>query len=287
MAIPKEFSFSSEDDFNQRFVIPLLQRLGFTMTVNYHGTREFGRDLIFAEFDRFGHVRYHALQAKYVPSISVNDALDLVTDCKLAFTNKFTHPQTGNEEFISTFYAVNGGSIAEGAVATYFASLVPSYGGNVRLLAGKDLVVLDRWASANRSEMISASISGMQFEIRHGKRLAQSILIALTRWLDTSIDEKERIYSADRLRLLALKGYLQQPLIPTVLPTQLIHNLWETGGLINWTADSMDGPISVQGFKEGRLTFIGEMVPRFVQQCEQLEPLLISSLASLGSIIPL
>ena len=140
MAIPKELNYRNEDDFTQRLLVPLLQRLGFSMTVNYHGSREFGRDLIFAEFDRFGHVRYHALQAKFIDSISVNTVRDLIADAELSFINPFRHPQTGTQEHINTFYAVNGGSIAEGAVTTYFAALTPRYGSNVRLLAGKDVI---------------------------------------------------------------------------------------------------------------------------------------------------
>jgi hypothetical protein len=56
MAIPKEFNFVNEDDFIQRFVIPLLHRLGFSVVANYHRTHgELGKDLVFAEIDRFGH----------------------------------------------------------------------------------------------------------------------------------------------------------------------------------------------------------------------------------------
>ena len=70
MAIPQELqAFSSEDDFVQRFLIPLLARLGLTVLVNYHGKREAGMDLIVGEIDRFNHVRYHGIQAKYVASV--------------------------------------------------------------------------------------------------------------------------------------------------------------------------------------------------------------------------
>ena len=91
MPIPPEFNYVNEDEFTQRFLIPLLQRLGFSLVVNYHGHAEFGKDLIFAEIDRFGHVRYHGLQAKYKPSISLNEVEGLITDCRQAFSNPFTH----------------------------------------------------------------------------------------------------------------------------------------------------------------------------------------------------
>ncbi len=56
MAIPPDFNYANEDSFIQGFLIPLLQKLGFLLVVNYHGTAEFGKDLIIAEVDRFGHV---------------------------------------------------------------------------------------------------------------------------------------------------------------------------------------------------------------------------------------
>ena len=64
MAIPTEFDYANEDDFNQRYVIPLIHKLGYSVVANYHGSTEFGKDLIFAEIDRFGHVCFHAVQTK-------------------------------------------------------------------------------------------------------------------------------------------------------------------------------------------------------------------------------
>ena len=56
MAFPAEFQFANEDDFVQRFVIPLLQRPGFSVIANYHRSHgELGKNLVFAEIDRFGH----------------------------------------------------------------------------------------------------------------------------------------------------------------------------------------------------------------------------------------
>lgn len=57
MAICPEFAVyekevgSKEDILVQKFLIPLLTRLGFIAIVNYHGRREFGRDIIFGEID--------------------------------------------------------------------------------------------------------------------------------------------------------------------------------------------------------------------------------------------
>ncbi len=207
MSIPPEFKYANEDEFTRNFLIPLLQRLGFSLVVNYHGQLEFGKDLIFAELDRFGHIRYHGLQAKYESSISLNGIEDVIRDCKQAFSNTFTHPQTGAVERISSFYAVNAGSISQEAKQHYFNSLVASYGGNVRLLEGKDLLTLDRWVSIGRSDSAKATINGLLNEINFN-----GIVVSL--WatkLQQSSDGANNSLPLVPLRTMASSAYLMQP----------------------------------------------------------------------------
>lgn len=215
MAIPPEFNFVNEDEFTQKFLIPLLQRLGFSLVVNYHGHSEFGKDLIFAELDRFGHIRYHGLQAKYESSISLNEVEDLIRDCKQAFSNPFTHPQTGTVERISSFYAINGGSIGPEAIQHYFNSLLPFYGGNTRLLQAKDLLTLDRWASLNRTENVIAVINGLLIEVNYN-----NLIIPL--WvarLQQDIEGAKVYLPIERFRTNASSAYLMQPILQNFLET--------------------------------------------------------------------
>ena len=93
--LPSSFHYENEADFIRRLIVPVLQRLGFDAVTNYHGTREYGKDLVFGETDRFGHHIYHGLQAKYVPSISQKEAFSLIDDAKQAFTMTFQHPRAG------------------------------------------------------------------------------------------------------------------------------------------------------------------------------------------------
>jgi hypothetical protein len=144
MAIPKEFTFASEEDFVQRFLIPLLHRLGFSVVANYHRTQgELGKDLVFAEIDRFGHIRYRGLQAKYIESIGLSAVETLIQDCRQAFANPFTRPHTHTAERIQTFYAVNGGSISEDARQHFFGSVGQPLATCARVLDGKALLALD------------------------------------------------------------------------------------------------------------------------------------------------
>lgn len=233
MAIPPDFNYANEDSFIQGFLIPLLQKLGFSLVVNYHGTAEFGKDLIFAEVDRFGHVRYHGLQAKFVPSISLNAVEDLIRDCKQAFENPFTHPQTGTIEKISSFYAVTGGSIGLEASSHYFNSLLKLYGANARLLQAKDLSALDRWASASHRDKITDLLAGLIVELDYNERYVLPVLIiSLQKLL-----EESGTWSLWRLRADAMSSYLRQPFMPTILNVDNMLNYWHLALLCNKEAD--------------------------------------------------
>lgn len=114
MALSTELqTYANEDDFVQRFLLPLLSRLGLGVAINYHGKREAGMDIIIGEVDRFGHVRYHGLQAKFQGRIGKSDSHGLVQDASEAFAAEFRQPQTGATHRISTFYAVNAGTIIQ------------------------------------------------------------------------------------------------------------------------------------------------------------------------------
>jgi hypothetical protein len=61
--------FQSEDDFRDRFIRPLLNRLGFLRVTSLHGAQEFGKDFVFSEVNQFGLYRHYAAQAKHEGTI--------------------------------------------------------------------------------------------------------------------------------------------------------------------------------------------------------------------------
>ena len=85
MTIPVQFVYKGDDkefQFRDKFVMPLLVRLGFGVVLNYHGCREFGRDVIFGDIDRFGHVVYYGMQIKYETSIGLAASHELIQDAE-------------------------------------------------------------------------------------------------------------------------------------------------------------------------------------------------------------
>ncbi|RYX86629.1 hypothetical protein EON83_00155 [bacterium] len=237
MPFPPEFNYANEDDFIQKFIIPLLQRLGFSTVVNHHGRAELGRDLIFAEIDRFGHVKYHGLQAKYVERIRLSETQSIIEDCRQAFANPFTHPQTRKVERISSFYVFNGGTIGDEAATHFFNSLTPFEAANTKLIHSKDLIVLDRWASSSRAENVSAMINGLLIELSVNERHYMPPLLDS---LQDSIRGVSNVsYPIERLRVNASSNYLSQPVLSGSVNTDAVFQYSHLAVLLNSLIDHL------------------------------------------------
>ncbi|MFH1918678.1 MAG: hypothetical protein ABIP48_02150 [Planctomycetota bacterium] len=236
MAISKELAaFPNEEALTNNFLLPLLRRLGFTIVVNYHGKREFGKDLVFGEIDRFHHVRYHGLQAKHVASVGKESVHGLIQDCDEAFAKDFTHRQTGQDHKIGSFYAVNGGSISDEARDFFFASLRPKHGDNIRLLSGSDLVALDRSATISCVESWREFLVGLLIEMKYNDRVLQSVIPLLQGIVQG--DGHGVQYPPFRLRTNATESYLRRPFMPNDLPVEVVERFWAVGTAFNRELD--------------------------------------------------
>lgn len=289
MAIPKEFNFASEDDFIQRFLIPLLHRLGFSVVANYHRTRgELGKDLVFAEIDRFGHIRYCGLQAKYEDSIGLSAVETLIQDCRQAFANSFTHPHTHTEERIQTFYAVNGGSISDDARQHFFGSVGHPRAECTRLLDGKSLLALDRWAAANRSLATLPDLNGLLHEIAYNRRLALLVVPPLQKLLESQAGvEPSRVavnpVFPNRFRVNAAAQYLQRPFFVEAVPAEQVEAYWETLILCNAMLDRCIGVTTV-GVVTGNVKEVVEKAPSVTRIGDELATRITEVLRTLGPL---
>jgi hypothetical protein len=279
MAFPTELaSFKCEDDFIQRFLIPLLKRLGFSV-VNYHGTREHGRDLIVAEMDRFGHVRYHGVQAKYVESLGLGAMQSVIDDCQQAFAVTFDHPQTGAKEYLSTFYAVNGGSISDDARERYFGYLKPRHGDNAKLIDGKALVVLDRWASISRQQLIGETLVGLRAEIIMNRNRMNKF-IPLFREV---LRDPNSPMPYDRFRDEAASSYLVRPIAGGRVPYGVVGGYADQARSFNRVLDLCVGMSTVE-YKRGAAQSILDLVSQFDAWATEIQGAIEGTLAELGPL---
>jgi hypothetical protein len=106
------------------------------------------------------------VQAKYEASIGKEAVHELIRQCDEAFVTPFIHPQTGQTQRISSFYAVTAGSVSGEARELFFASLQPKHADNIRVLDGKSLLALDRLAVITRNESVRERLLGIFHECR-------------------------------------------------------------------------------------------------------------------------
>lgn len=242
MAIPPELQFANEAEFVSRFIRPLLGRLGYSVIADYHGPGEYGKDIVFADFDKFGQVTYHAIQAKYVPSVSLSESNQLVEQCKLAYGNPFRHPHSGEIHRINSFYVLNGGTFSEQARESFFRQLDNPFGGSIRLIDGPALVMLDRYSSITNVADTRHQLVGLHLEHTHNTHIAKALQKQLETYLAEG-DKKKRKAPIDRLRHTALDQYLVAPMLSDRMDTAslLQHGLLITNAN-TWLSKLPDVP---------------------------------------------
>jgi len=279
----KLISFGSEISFTDQFLIPLLNSLGFTIVINYHGKREFGKDLVFGEIDRFSHIRYHALQSKYLPSIGKKAVHELIQDCEEVFAKDFKHPQTGHKHKISSFYAVNAGTFSDEARDLFFASLSSKPADNIRLIEGKGLLARDRSAAINRTETGRESLIGLLIEASYNEEILQRVIPSLDGI--TKGDGHNVQYPALRLRVNAVASYLLKPFLVVDMPVEVVERFWSMGTAFNRALDDAGGSplhtvvsIKVPAAKALQLT------PKLVEDTKVLKQSVRKVLAKLGPL---
>ena len=284
LAIPGELSgYADEEAFVRGFLVPLLRRMGFSIVADFHGKREFGKDLIIGEIDRFGHVVYYGVQAKYVPSISKSDAHGLIEDCSEAFAKDFEHPHTGSQQRTSRFYAVNGGSISDEARELFFASVSATHGDNARLLCGKDLLDLDRTVSV-RSEAGRDALAGLLFEVSSNRNALAEIIPTLKEIAEGSAGH----YPTARLRTVASSQALLRPSSLGSIDYEFVASVHDRAVGLNRSLDEvgvspLHTVVSIKIPAMNALRFVGPLE----KDHAALEALIKEELLALGPIAPL
>lgn len=97
---------------------PLLRRIGFNRVTVTHGVDEKGRDLVFAELDRFGLLRYYGAQAKRgrIHAGGGGRAFEeLIAQLKSAYKYPYVDAATGTSHRMAGMYLISAGEITSQA----------------------------------------------------------------------------------------------------------------------------------------------------------------------------
>jgi hypothetical protein len=285
MTIPAQLVYEGQNkefQFRDNFVMPLLVRLGFGVVVNIHGQREFGRDIIFGEVDRFGHVVYYGMQIKYNSSISLSDSHELILDAEQATYNPFEHPQTGRKEYISCFYVANAGDISEPARTNFFSTVVRRGIRDARLLDGNALLLLDKAASLNRNANLQERLTGLLQEIRRNRTILPILAVTLQAYAD---DPSTNPSPMQRCRNSASGAYLNAPFSIPNLPIDLVDQYWEMVRMLNDIIDSVGTPVTFGNFRKERATGLAILAPDLNNYGLVIEAAAMNLLKELGGLM--
>jgi len=284
MTIPAQFVYKSKEKelkFRDEFVMPLLVRLGFGVVLNYHGSREFGRDVIFGDIDRFGHVVYYGMQIKYETSIGLSASHELVQDAEQATHNPFTHPQTGKEEYISCFYVANAGNISEQARANFFSALLHKGVRDARLLDGNALLLLDKSATFNRTSLYKERVTGLQLEAKRNLVTAIHLLNALE-----DEDTIGRMAMIHRFRSSAVDAFLAAPIPTPRLDIDLLNECWEHISMCNHLIESINMELRAHADTEVGMLALRNLLPALKTRCMEINNAAVRFLSELGERHP-
>ena len=109
----------NETEYTNKVIIPLLKHMGYMEVTYNHGIDEFGKDVVFSEYDRFGNKKHHAAQVK-VGNISGGTGSiinDIINHTQNAFNIEFPDLITKTNVSISDFFLITSGKFVGNAKA--------------------------------------------------------------------------------------------------------------------------------------------------------------------------
>ena len=231
------------------------------------------------------------MQAKYQDSIGLEDSHDLITSASAAFSNPFRHRTRGTDERIVSFFVANAGNVSTQAEANFFNAINGTpYAAHVRLLNGKTLLDLDRWATINRVEDVGAILSGLAIELASNASQISLIRRALNALIEAWKSGKPGAATvpANRLRLVAVEHYLQKPVLPTHISVDNANTYWFLGGNgVNGMLTTMAATFA----PNANMIFMAERVLSHLETVEiygnQLKATVVAAQGTLGPLATL
>jgi hypothetical protein len=160
--------FKDESEFREKFIKPLLNRLGFYGVSEQHGTQDFGTDFVFSELHRLGGMRHYAAQVKHEKRLSQGASVDeLLSQVRQAFARPFKRADSPRECHVSAVYVFNSGEITANAKEQLLSDLERErYGDNVHFLDGERLDALNEWATLQSDANARTRLVGLRSALR-------------------------------------------------------------------------------------------------------------------------
>lgn len=135
--------YNNELLYSKEVIGLLLRKMGFKKILYCHGSREYGKDFVFSEVDKFGNYVHYAMQVKSGDiNGKVNGQIDeLIGQIDDAFKIPF---RRDNEQphYISYFYIATSGKFTENAIEKLMNKIPRAYLGSVQIFDRERIIEL-------------------------------------------------------------------------------------------------------------------------------------------------
>lgn len=187
----------SEARLRQEVLVPLLGRMGYRAVCEYHGTREYGKDIVCFDIDRLRHRRYLAVVAKTADlsgSVSSNRGLtEALNQAEQCFNTDY-HDLFGMHSIsMDAVWVVTSGRLIPGAAESVLGKLKKSNLNKLtRFIAGEQLVELIDEHFPSYWDLALESTEN----VRSQRDRYRAFLRELLKELGTAPDRMEEVLSA-------------------------------------------------------------------------------------------
>lgn len=239
-------NFANEAEFRENWIRPYISKMGFVHVNLIHGSGEQGKDFFFADYDRFEHQRFYAVQAKNGNIGAGQKELDeLLNQVRRCFTVKLRFHKDANERRVSAVYIMASGKISPEAreyISDWCAS--EKIGENVYYLDGDTLDRLEKHVTLQEDKETRYRLAGLQAEADFNSRVLPEIRKAVA----------NRKLSLLRTMYVCLESFVSNP-VPSFVPPQLLIDYWVMVRHINgitemgWVHDNVD-QLTLNGYLE-------------------------------------
>jgi hypothetical protein len=256
--------YPNEAEFRERFVKPLLNRLGFFAVTHEHGSQEFGKDFVFSELHRLGGLRHYAAQVKHEEKISQGRHVDdLLSQIRQAFATPFRRADSPRECHVAAVYVFNSGEITANAKKQLLDELkIERYGDNVHFLDGERLSSLNQWSTYQNDREVRTRLSALKTQLGVNIGLWE----VLSQW-----KYEERVAPDGRGIIWAgIESYLSQPIEGAKLQLQDVYNLWSMARAIDAIRLRLfNGTVRLE-FRESEARHMQELINEVVPAARSL-----------------
>lgn len=257
--------YKDEAEFRERFVRPLLTRLGFVAVAELHGGQEYGKDFVFSELTPFGFLRHYAAVVKHTESINQGGSnvkcLEIMSQVRQAFSVKFQLPENEAENRVSSVVVFISGKMSENA-RTWIRSEIneEKYGRNVYFLDEERLHQLDMMSTFHQTELILPRLMGLRHNIWINIKIMESIL-----------EDLPEFNEARGTFTLALEGFLAAPFLFDSINTNEVNLLVQECRIIEKiNTRYLMGAKSSAEIRRNDVDILKDLIPKAIDRGKRL-----------------